>query len=230
MTKEEASNESKGTNSLFDEVPERRGTNSLKWDKYDDSGIIPMWVADLDFRSPPEVIKAAEQAASFGNYGYGKPSSKLVETVVDRMSERYDWEIDPRWIVWLPGMVCAFNLALRAFGKPGDEVMSAIPVYPPFFTAPGNFDQNLVAVQLALDDGRWSLDFDAMESAVTKHCRNLLFCHPHNPVGTVFTREELERLSEFCIGHDLVACSDEIHCDMILEEGIEHYPLASISR
>ncbi|MGE4550310.1 MAG: PatB family C-S lyase, partial [Opitutales bacterium] len=229
MADEEKSKEEQGSNPLFDHVPERRGTHSLKWDKYGDRDIIPMWVADMDFRSPPEVIEAAEQAVALGNFGYGKPSPGLVEIVVDRLKELHDWEIDPRWIIWLPGMVCAFNVALRACGQPGDDVLTAVPVYPPFLTAPGNFGQNLVQAPLALEDGRWSLDFDALEEAVTDRTRNLLLCHPHNPVGTVFTRKELERLADFCLRHDIVACSDEIHCEMILDEDCSHYPLASIS-
>ncbi len=229
MTEEATSNEGKGTNPVFDDAPERRGTNSLKWDRYDNPEVIPMWVADMDFRSPPEVIEAAEKAASFGNYGYGKPSPALSELVAQRMQEHYGWEIDPGWIIWLPGMVCAFNLALRACGNTGDDTLSAVPVYPPFLTAPSNFERNLIRVPLALEDDRWSLDFDAMEAAVTARSRVFLFCHPHNPVGTAFTRSELERFAEFCLGHDLVACSDEIHCDLILEEGAEHVPLAALS-
>ena len=229
MTQEATSNESGGTHPLFDEVPERRGTHSLKWDKYGDRDVLPLWVADMDFRSPPEIIEAAKQAAAFGNYGYGKPSPKLVETIVERLAERYEWNVEPGWIVWLPGMVCAFNLALRAVGRPGDDVISAVPVYPPFLTAPANFGQNLVKVPLALADDRWSLDFDALEAAVTERCSSLLLCHPHNPVGTVFRRDELERLAEFCLLHDIVPCSDEIHCEMILDEETVHYPLASIS-
>ncbi len=229
MTQEATSNETKGSNPLFDEVPERRGTHSLKWDKYENPEVIPMWVADMDFRSPPEVIATAKKAATFGNYGYGKPPSALSELVVGRLAERYGWEIDPSWIIWLPGMVCAFNVALRACGTPGDDALSAVPVYPPFLTAPGNYDQNVVRVPLALEGDRWSLDFDAMDAAVTARSRVFLFCNPHNPVGTVFTRVELERFAEFCLRHDLVACSDEIHCDLVLEGEAEHLPLAAIS-
>ena len=229
MTDDAETKEEKGVNPLFDQVPERRGTNSLKWDKYDDPDIIPMWVADMDFRCPPEVIAAAEQTVALGNFGYGKPSPELIEIVVARMQEQYDWSIDPRWIVWLPGMVCAFNAALRASGQPGDDVLTAVPVYPPFLSAPDNFEQNLITADLALNNERWSLDFDALEAAVTDRTRNLLLCHPHNPVGTVFTREELERLAAFCQRHDIVACSDEIHCEMLLDEDARHYPLASLS-
>lgn len=228
MTTEANSKSEEGHDPFFDHVPERRGTHSLKWDKYQDPYVLPFWVADMDFRSPPEVIEAVKQAGAFGNFGYGKPSPKLVDTVIQRMQERYDWTIEPSWIVWLPGMVCAFNLALRTHGQPGDEVLSPVPVYPPFLTAPDNFEQQLVKVPLTLDGVRWTLDFDALEEAVTARCKTLLFCHPHNPVGTVFTREELQRLADLCLRHDILVCSDEIHCEMILDEDSKHYPLASI--
>ena len=214
---------------LFDEVPDRRDRHSLKWDRYKDRDILPLWVADMDFRSPPEVIETAKEAAVHGNYGYGKPSPDLPEVVVDRMEKVYGWKIEPQWIVWLPGMVCGFNAACRAYGQPGDQVLSAIPVYPPFLSAPGNFGQELTQVPLVLEDDRYEMDFDALETATTERSKTFLFCHPHNPVGTIFSRPELERFAEYCLRHELVACSDEIHCDLLLEESSTHLPLAAVS-
>jgi cysteine-S-conjugate beta-lyase len=229
MTKEATDKQTKGADPLFDDVPDRRGTHSLKWDKYGSRDILPLWVADMDFRSPPAVVAAVEDAASFGNFGYGKVSPELTELVIERMAALHEWKIDPSWIVWLPGMVCAFNLACRSCAGPDDEIISAVPVYPPFLTAPGHGGQKLVRTPLVLTNDRWTLDFDAMESIVTERSRVFLFCHPHNPVGTSFTKLELERFAEFCLRHDLVACSDEIHCDLILDEETQHIPLASLS-
>ena len=188
-----------------------------------------MWVADMDFRSAPEVIGAAEEAASHGNYGYGKPSSDLPEIVVARMEKLHGWKIAPKWIIWLPGMVCGFNAACRASGDPGDEVLSSIPVYPPFLTAPGNFGQKIVSVPLSLMNNRHQMDFEALEDATTERSKSFLFCHPHNPVGTIFSCGELERFAEYCLRHEFVVCSDEIHCDLLLDEDGKHIPLAAIS-
>ena len=214
---------------LFDEVPDRRGRHSLKWGKYEGRDILPLWVADMDYCGPPEVIEVAKDHAEFGHFGYGKPSPALAELIIDRMDKFHDWRIQPNWLVWLPGMVCGFNVAIRAIGNEGDEVLSNIPVYPPFLTAPGNFGQNLVGVPMSIERDRHTIDFDALETAVSPRSKTFLFCHPHNPVGTQFTHAELERFAEFCLRHDLIVCSDEIHCDLLLDEGSTHIPLAAIS-
>ena len=214
---------------LFDEVPDRRGRNSLKWGKYEGRDVLPLWVADMDYRSPPQVIEVAKNLAEFGNFGYGKPSPALTELVIERMESLHDWQIQPNWLVWLPGMVCGFNIAIRAMGKEGDEVLSNIPVYPPFLMAPGNFGQNLAGVPMILEEARHTMDFDGLVSAISPQSKTFLFCHPHNPVGTQFTRHELERFAEFCLRYDLGVCSDEIHCDLLLDPGAQHLPLATIS-
>ena len=183
----------------------------------------------MDFRSPPEVIAAAEEAASHGIYGYGKASPELPRLIVERMAKLHDWEIEPSWLVWLPGMVCAFNVACRMTAKPGDDILSNVPVYPPFLSAPGHSGQNLVQVPMSLEGERHVMDFDALEDAVTPRSRGFLLCHPHNPVGTRFSRPELERFAEYALRNDLTVCSDEIHCDLLLEKGASHLPLAALS-
>ena len=183
----------------------------------------------MDFRTLPEVIETAKDYANFGNFGYGKPSPALTELIIERMDKFHNWRIQPNWLVWLPGMVCGFNVAIRAIGNEGDEVLSNIPVYPPFLTAPGNFGQTLAGIPMTIDGDRHTIDFDGLATTVSPRSKTFLFCHPHNPVGTQFTRIELERFAEFCLRHDLNVCSDEIHCDLLLDEGTSHIPLAVVS-
>jgi cystathionine beta-lyase len=148
--------------------------------------------------------------------------------VIGALAERYRWQVDPSWIVWLPGLVVGLNVAIRALTEPGDEVLSLSPIYPPFTMAPKGQGRVAKNVPLALDAdaGRWEIDWDALEASVTPRTKVLLFCHPHNPVARVWSREELQRVSEFCARHDLVLCSDEIHCDLLLEPGAVHEPLS----
>lgn len=214
---------------FFDEVPDRRNTASLKWGKYAGKDVIPLWVADMDFRSAPEIVRAAVEAAEFGNYGYGKCPETLVEAVMLRLRRLYDWEIERHWLVWLPGMVCALNLACRTLEKESSQAFTHTPVYPPFLSAPGNFDLPCVRIPLQLRNDRFSFDFDALNELPTKPSDLFMLCHPHNPVGTAFTREELECFAAWVCERELLVCSDEIHCDLLLEPDLKHFPLASLS-
>lgn len=212
----------------FDREIERRGTGSEKWMKYEQTDILPMWVADMDFPSPPAVVEALAERVRHGIFGYAQPTPSLVETVTGTCASRYGWQVDGDWIVWLPGLVSGLNVTCRAVGEPGDAVMTATPVYPPFLSAPQNQKREVVAVPLACRDGCWEMDWEEIERAVTPRTRLFLLCHPHNPVGRVFTRQELERLGQFCLERDIVLCSDEIHCDLILDD-LPHLPAASVS-
>ena len=212
----------------FDEIIERRGTGSYKWDRYAGRDILPLWVADMDFRSPPAVLAALRGSIDHGVFGYSAPRESLVEAVRAHARRHYDWTIEPDWFVWLPGLVPGLNLACRAVGQPGDAVVTATPIYPPFLRAPGLAGRELVTVPLQRRERRWEWDFDALESALTPKVRLLLLCHPHNPVGRVWSEEELSRLLAFARRHDLIVCSDEIHCDLILDPGRHHVPLARL--
>ena len=211
----------------FDEVPDRRGPNSLKWGKYHGKDILPLWVADMDFKSPPAIIEEAINASRFGNYGYGKCPESLYDSIIDRCLKLYGWEIEKHWIVWLPGMVCALNVCCRAFEN-ASQAISQTPIYPPFLTAPGNFGLQCRRIPMIEMDGRFSIDFESLSSLSTSEGDLFLFCHPHNPVGTAYTNEELSRLCHWVEERKIIVCSDEIHCDLILEPDVRHKPFASV--
>jgi len=211
----------------FDTVIERRGTDSQKWQKYAGRDILPLWVADMDFLSPPAVTAAVHERANHGVFGYARPVKASVDAFVAALASRYGWQIDPAWIVWLPGLVVGLNVTSQAFAAPGDEVLTLTPIYPPFMSAPKNSGRVSVQVPLVLDTGarRWEIDWAALEQAVTPRTKLFILCNPHNPVARVWRRDELVRLGEFCVRHNLVLCSDEIHCDLILDD-LPHIPTA----
>ncbi len=213
----------------FDTVIDRRNTDSLKWEKYRGTDILPLWVADMDFPSPPAVIAALQKRVAHGVFGYTRPSRELTEIVISRFAEHYRWSIEADWIVWLPGLVTGLNVACRAIGDPGDHVMTATPVYPPFLSAPGHNGKEIVTVSLRNDAGHWHMAMADFEKTVTDRTRLYILCNPHNPVGRMFDRQEQSALLDFCCAHDLVVCSDEIHCDLILDPEKSHLPFASIS-
>jgi cystathionine beta-lyase len=211
----------------FDRPIDRTGTASFKWDKYAE-GVLPLWVADMDFVSPPAVVAALRERAAHGVFGYALVPDSLIDAVSAHLLARYGWRIEPEWLVWLPSVVPGLNLACRAFAGPGEAVMTVTPVYPPFLEAPPDQGRRLVTVAADFNGGRWQLPLEAMEAAVTPDTRVLLFCHPHNPLGRVWSREEVAAVLGFCRRHDLVLCSDEIHCDLILDE-LAHVPAALAS-
>jgi cystathionine beta-lyase len=220
----------------FTTVPARLGTDSQKWQKYPAADILPMWVADMDFRSSPAIIDALHRRVEHGIFGYARPVKSTVDAVVNACASRYGWAIDPAWIVWLPGLVCGLNVTAQAFAAPGEEVLCLTPVYPPFMTAPKNSGRVSVPVPLTLHpgptgraDGTWEIDWAALEAAVTPRTKLFFLCNPHNPVARVFRRDELARLAEFCARHDLILCSDEIHCDLILDPALPHLPTALVA-
>jgi cystathionine beta-lyase len=212
----------------FDTVLERRGTASLKWDKYKGRDIIPLWVADMDFRSPPAVIEALRQLIEYGVFGYTVTHAELNEVVMAMLESKYAWNVEPEWLVWLPGLVTGLNVACRAVGEDGDDVMTAVPVYPPFLIAPGHSRRNIVKVDLHEDNNQWRFDFERLEDSITADTKLFLLCSPHNPVGRVFSTQELESLAAICQRHDIVICSDEIHCDLILDRDKRHIPTATL--
>lgn len=217
-------------NHNFDQSPVRRGTDSLKWQRYGDA--LPLWVADIDFISPEPVLAALRDRVAHGVFGYGAPPDELTETLCARMADLYRWAVEPEQIVYLPGLVSGLNVVCRAVGEPGDAVLVQTPVYPPFLSAPTNQDRRLLAAELCAEsrDGRlhYTFDDDAFAASIGPRTGLFILCHPHNPVGRAFDAVELTRLATLCERHDLVVCSDEIHCDLLFD-GRRHAPFATLS-
>nr|WP_320010376.1 PatB family C-S lyase [uncultured Desulfobulbus sp.] len=212
----------------FDTVIDREGSSSLKWDHYKNQDILPMWVADMDFASPPDVIAALQQRIDHGVFGYTLAPESLVEAVLAHMQHQYSWQVEPEWLVWLPGLVTGLSAVCRAVAEPGEEVITFTPIYPPFMSAPASMGQQTVRVPLAQEGTRWTMDLEALAAAITPRTKLLLLCSPHNPVGRVWSREELLALAGLACKHDLSICSDEIHADLVLDTDKYHLPLAML--
>ncbi len=216
----------------FDEEIDRKQHSSAKWTYFEDDNL-PMWVADMDFRSPPSAIEAMIERAKHGVFGYTMDPPKLKDTIVERMKNLYDWDITPDDIVFSPGMVTALNATLKGFGKDGDGVLLQTPVYGPFFTATRNNRKFTYNVDMTyVDDGdgsfHYEADYDAFDRAASEEQATVHFnCNPHNPGGFTYSRPDLERIAESCLKHDVLIVADEIHSDLILEG--KHIPIATLS-
>jgi len=217
----------------FDRIIDRRHTDSVKWSRYDED-VLSLWIADTDFAVPPPVLRAVRERVAHPIFGYGQPPEELREVIQERLARLYRWRVELDDILFLPGVVCGFNLACRAFAAPGGQVLVEPPVYPPMLSAARNAGCGRKLVPLVEGRERYEHDLDRFEEAVAKHADDgcpvslFLLCNPHNPVGRVFEAAELERLAEICLRHDVVICSDEIHCDFVYA-GHDHVPIASLS-
>jgi len=214
--------------SIFDTPHQRLGTDSQKWQKYEGRDILPMWVADMDFQAPQPVLDALHERIDHGIFGYARPTQSTIDSVIEKLETDYGWKVDSEWLVWLPGLVVGLNITSRAFANEGESVLTTTPIYPPFLLAPKFQDRNVVKAPMQLNGRRWEFDWDAMERAVQPHTKLFLFCNPHNPCARVFEKSELEKVAAFCERHDLIICSDEIHCELLLDDRA-HIPLASVS-
>ena len=211
------------------QTPERRNTDSIKWGLYEED-VLPLWVADMDFTSPPAVIEALQQRAAHGVFGYARESTELKELIAARMENLYGWKIKLEDILLLPGVVAAFNLVCQAVAQPGESILIQPPVYPPFFSAPGYAGARAVFNNINLNTaGEYAIDLEDFEAAIEKDTRAFLLCNPHNPLGRVFTKTELIGMAQICLKHGLVICSDEIHSDLVFE-GYQHIPIASLDK
>lgn len=217
---------------LFDLVTDRHNTGSIKWDfnqrTFGREDILPMWVADMDFKSPEAVVEALVNRAKHGIYGYSDGMEDYFEALIDWMQDRHGWQIQKDWISFSPGIVPALNELVRSLTKTGDKILVQFPIYPPFFQAIRNHGREVVSNQLTLKNGRYTMDFADLEEKFASGVKMMILCNPHNPVGRVWERVELERLGQLCLAHDVLIISDEIHCDLIYE-GYQHIPFASLS-
>ncbi|WP_425447038.1 MalY/PatB family protein [Dethiothermospora halolimnae] len=217
----------------FDEVVDRMGTNSIKWDGmdrvYSRDDILPLWVADMDFKAPKPVIDALIDRAKHGIYGYSFRPDSYYEAIVDWIHKRHGWKIEKDWIEFSPGIVPAINIAVMTYTEPGDKIIVQNPVYYPFFSAVENNNRELLYNQLRLKDGKYFIDFDDLEKKIKSGAKMLILCSPSNPTGRVWTKDELERLGKLCTDNNVLIVSDEIHSDIVYKEH-KHIPIASISR
>ena len=217
----------------FDKVIDRKQSYSKKWRKYAGKDILPLWVADMDFTAPPVILAALQRTLDHGVFGYSMHQEDARRDIVNYLQREYNWGVAEKDIIWLPGLVCGLNLASQALSDVDQPVITATPVYPPFMSAPLNAGRELLKTPLLEVNGDWRWNWEDLEKQLTVariKPKLLLLCNPHNPVGKMWTREELEQLLEFVIRHDLVVCSDEIHCDLVLDESRKHIPFASISK
>ncbi len=211
----------------FDESVDRTKTPCEKWNKYKNQDVIPAWVADMDFKSPPCVIEALQQRVAEGVFGYTDIDEETYGAILSFLKRHYDWEIQKEWLVFTHGVVSSMNVA--CLSTEGESVMTTTPIYPHFIKAPMHADKEVIAIAMKEENNRWTLDFEAMEEKIKPTCKLFMLCNPYNPAGTVFTCNELEQLGAFCLKHDLTICSDEIHADLLLNPIAKHIPIASLS-
>ena len=213
----------------FDEMVPRRGTNCVKWDSAAEPGVLPMWVADMDFRTAPAIVDALRRRVEHGIFGYTRVPDAYYEAVASWLARRHGWRVEREWMLYTSGVVPAVSAIIKALTVPGDKVLMQTPVYNCFFSSIRNNGCEIVSSPLLHRGDTFYMDFDDLErKASDERVKVMLLCSPHNPVGRVWTREELTRLGEICLHHGLTIISDEIHCELVYD-GHVHVPFASLS-
>ncbi|MDP7575971.1 MAG: PatB family C-S lyase [Pseudomonadales bacterium] len=214
----------------FDTVLNRRDTDSGKWARYAGTNILPMWVADMDFKAPLEIINGMKERADHGIFGYASPPPELPGVIIERMARMYNWQVHEDEIQFLPGVVPGLNIASRGLVSPGESIITATPIYYPFLSAPDNWGLKLHRIRAGNTGGEWSFPQDELESTLADNpdIKLLLLCNPFNPIGRLLNKKELKRIIETCLKYDVLICSDEIHCDLLFDDR-KHVPTASIS-
>ena len=214
----------------FDQIISRKETYSTKWLKFSDDDVIPMWIADMDFICPPEITSAMSERIAQGIFGYSEIPSNLTEVFVNNVKNNSGWSIEKDWVVWIPGGVVGLNVTCKTVLAPGEIAMVPSPIYAPFTEAPENMERGFIKTHLFDSQGRLEFDMDAIETLLTEDTKLFFLCNPQNPGGTVFSEDELKELSKVCEERNIIVCSDEIHSDLILEEGLKHIPYASLNK
>lgn len=216
----------------FDEPIRREGTNCIKYDlrgeTFGEKDVIPMWVADMDFKTPDFIIKSLQNRLNHEIYGYSFRPPEYYSSIIEWLSSRHNWKIEKDNICFCPGIVPALNFCTLAFTQPGDSIIVQPPVYFPFFSAVESHGRKLVYNRLAESTGNWVMDYESLISGIDKDTRMIIISNPHNPVGRVWSREELQKLTDICLERNILILSDEIHCDLVLP-GFRHTPIASLS-
>ena len=216
----------------FDEIIPRQNTSCVKYDLleqyFGSKNLLPLWVADMDFRTPDFVVRAVKKRAAHEIYGYSFRTASYDEAVVNWFRRRHSWEIKKEWMAFSPGVVPAMNMIVLGFTEPGDEIIVQSPVYFPFFSAVENNNRKLVHNQLLYKNGRYFFDFENLKSKISARTKMLILCNPHNPVGRAWTKNELTELAEICLKNNMLIISDEIHCDLALPPH-RHVVMAGIS-
>ena len=214
----------------FDTIIPRRGTNSYKWDTPEEENVLPMWVADMDFRTAPTIVEALQRRVAHGIFGYTKVPETYYDAVVRWFENRHRWRIDPRWIIYTNGVVPALSAIIKALAAPSDKIIVQTPAYNCFYSSIRNNGCELSANYLVYRDGRYTIDFDDLETKTADpKAKILLLCNPHNPVGRVWTPEELWRIGDICLHNGVFVVADEIHCELVYE-GHDYTPFASLSK
>lgn len=226
----------------FDQVCDRKKTDCYKWDLvqsiFGREDVIPMWVADMDFPVAQPIVEALKKRAEHPFYGYTHPGPRVIDSVVERMQRKFNWEIEPEWVVFTPGVVPALHTAIRSLTHPGDEVILQEPAYHPFFPAVTGSGCQIATNKLKLINGRYEMDYEDLERKFHpetgrlrghRRIKTILFCNPHNPVGRLWKRDEIIKMGEIIIENGVVVISDEIHCELLFK-GHKHTPFASISQ
>jgi cystathionine beta-lyase len=212
----------------FDKTFDRIAAGSIKWNKYS-KDIIPLWVADMDFEVAMPIQNAIQEYQESKVYGYAAPREELADVIMDRFKNLYDWELKKEWIVWVPSVVSSIYVTANLVSYDPYEVMTSVPVYHPFLSAAQAARRSLNAVPLKVSNTGWEMDFEEMNKRVGDGTKLYILCNPHNPVGRMYSREELTKLADFCEKNNMLICSDEIHADIILDPEKKHIPIASIS-
>jgi len=211
----------------FDQVLDRRSSDSTKWRKYGPD-VLPLWVADMDFRCPEPVLSALHRRVEHGIFGYGQEPPELRSELVEHLQRFHNWEISPEWLVFVPGVVSGFNVACRALTRPGDGLLVQTPVYFPILRVPDNAHLTMNSMELTQrPDGQYEVDLELFERIITGRTRVFILCNPQNPLGRVFRKDELEQMAEVCLRHGVAIVSDEIHCDLVFS-GHRHLSVAAL--
>ncbi|CDO03040.1 Cystathionine beta-lyase PatB [Oceanobacillus picturae] len=216
----------------FDILHDRKNTRSVKWDMlqpvFQTEDVLPMWVADMDFMAPEEVNQAIIDRAKHGIYGYTIVDQAVKGSIESWLKERHDWQIDQGWLSFSPGVVTSLHMAIQAFTAVGDKVLIQTPVYTPFYKVVESHDRQVVKNPLLYKENTYQIDFVDFEKKLQDGVKAFILCSPHNPVGRVWSKEELTKMAELCVKHDVLIISDEIHGDLVFP-GNKHIPIASLS-